>query len=116
MKFKGAYDGSATYDVGDVVIYTDDVVYHLVYPCDAGTVPHDNRYWARLDGIMSEAVRMIRDAMGILNAKIPTNIDSESIVLKSGDDEYLISVDATGDTPELAVELIEDEEAGDELS
>ena len=99
------YDGSATYDVGDIVIYTDDVVYHLQKPCPAGTAPVDTRYWSRTDGVTAEMVLLIRDALG----NVPKNIDDESIVLKSGDNEYLITVDDTGDTPELAVELIEEE-------
>ena len=101
------YDGSVTYDVGDIVIYTDNVVYHLQKPCAAGTPPVDTRYWSRTDGTTAEMVLLIRDAIGGLH--IPDNIDDESIVLKSGDNEYLITVDATGEVPELAVDLIEEE-------
>ena len=42
-------------------------------------------------------------------ATIPTNIDDESIVLKSGDNEYLVTVDASGDDPEVVATLIEEE-------
>ena len=34
---------------------------------------------------------------------IPKNISDEAITLTSGDDDYLITVDASGDDPELAV-------------
>ena len=118
MTLKGAYNPETTYEVGDVVIYTDEVVYNLQHPCPAGVPPVDSRYWGRLNQILAEAVRFIRDAVLAMKDEIeediPKNIDDESIVLKSGDDEYLISVDATGDTPEVVAELIvPDEGEGD---
>ena len=124
-KLKGDYNSETTYDVGDVVILENNV-YWLQNPCAAGTSPKDSRYWGYLNQEASEMVVMLADTIADLYdsvatltaavATIPKNIDDESIVLKSGDDEYLITVDATGDTPELAVELIEeesDEDAGE---
>ena len=109
MKLKGNYDGSVTYNVGDIVIGEDDIVYHLQKPCAAGTNPKDTRYWSRTDGVTAEIVLLIRDAVANVEAKIPNNIDDEAISLKSGDDEYLITVDASGETPDLVVSLIEEE-------
>lgn len=62
MKYKGAYSAEITYDVGDVVIYTDGLVYHLQKPADAGTPPHNTRYWEMLDKTLAEAVLLIADA------------------------------------------------------
>jgi hypothetical protein len=115
MNYKGAYAAETPYSVGDVVVFTDNIPYYLQYPAVAGTTPHDKRYWARVERPMSDVVMMFHSTLATLTeaaAKIPTNIDDESIILKSGNDEYLVSVDATGDTPEVVAELIEEE--GDE--
>lgn len=128
MKFRGEWSDGITYDVGDVVQYpADKVFYHLQNPCKAGVTPVDTLYWGKLDQAAAQIAGFIMDSIGLskdyadsaaaaVEAKIPTNIDNESIVLASGDNEYLVSVDATGETPELVVELIEpddDTEGGD---
>ena len=122
MKFKGAWASDTVYDVGDVVIY-EGLVYHKQKPCAAGIKPIDTLYFGKLSQEASEIVIMLAgmfadlfDAVGALDtavAGIPKNIDDESISLKAGDNEYLITVDDSGETPELAVELIEAEEEGD---
>ena len=109
MKLKGNWDSATDYSVGDVVLYTDGVVYHLQYPCPSGIPPVDTRYWSQTSQAINDTVNLIMDAVATLDAKIPTNIDDEGIVLKSGDNEYLVSVDATGDTPDVIAELIEAE-------
>jgi hypothetical protein len=114
MNYKGAYSGEASYSVGDVVVYTDNLPFCLQNPAVAGTTPHDKRYWARVERPMSDVVMMFHTMLTALTAAaatIPTNIDDEGIVLKSGDNEYLVSVDATGETPEVVAELIEEETA-----
>lgn len=116
MKFKGAWASGTSYDVGDVVTYEDGFVYHKQKPCAAGIKPIDTLFWGKLSQEASGIVNMFADMLNSINtaiASIPANIDDESISLKSGDNEYLITVDASGDTPELAVELIEEEEDGD---
>jgi hypothetical protein len=77
-------------------------------------------YWGKILGPISQVISMMIDLMNSTNTAVaalaetvPTNINDESIVLKSGDNEYLISVDATGDTPEVIAELIEPEEAAE---
>ena len=109
MKLKGNWAEGTSYSVGDVVVYDDGIVYHLQNACDAGTPPTNTLYWGMVDQITARAVLLIMDAVADLEAKIPTNIDDEGIVLKSGDYEYLVSVDASGETPEVIAELIEDE-------
>lgn len=118
---KGIYSDDASYDVGDVVIDASNAgVYHLQKPCAAGTKPADNRYWGQLNQVAAEIVLLFAgqfadlwEEIATIKASIPNNIDDESIALKSGDNEYLITVDDSGDDPELSVTLIEDEDEGD---
>lgn len=118
MTLKGDYSGGTSYNVKDVVRWGNGEIYVLLKPCAAGNPPPDTLYWGKISGAIGEVISMMIDLMNTMNtaiATIPANINDESIVLTSGDNEYLISVDATGDTPELAVELIEpdDDEGGD---
>jgi len=124
MNYKGAYSSGTSYSVGDVVVYTDNVAYWLQKPAVAGTPCHDTLYWGRVIGPLQDAVLMFHGMLTSINssiselgtavASIPTNINDEAITLKDeSDNEYLITVDASGDTPELAVTLIEEEGEGD---
>lgn len=113
MKLKGNYDSGTSYAVGDVVLCSDGYFYYLFKPCAAGTTPTDSLYWNRLEEPLATCAEMIMSFVsGIeatIEAKIPTNISDEAITLTSGDDEYLITVDDSGETPELAVTKIEEE-------
>ena len=110
-KFKGPWDPAETYSVGDVVVYTDGFVYHLQHPCPAGTPPVESLWWGKLSQAASEVVIMLSDLLMSMLTSIPKNIDDSGIVLKGTDDaEYLITVDDSGETPELAVTLIEEED------
>ena len=120
MTLKGDYNSGTSYSVKDVVRWDNGEIYILLKPCAAGNPPPNTLYWGKISGAIGEVISMMVDLMNSTNTAIadvaetvPTNIDDEGIVLTSGDNEYLISVDATGDTPELAVELIEDEEGGE---
>ena len=113
MKLKGDYNPGTAYVVGDVVRFTDGVPYINIKGC-TGEVPHNTAYWQRVGQYMDEAVLLVLDGVEMVGGKIPTNNNDEAIVLKgTGDNEYLITVDDSGDTPELSVELIEDESGGD---
>lgn len=108
--WKGAWDAGTTYDTGDVVYFTDGFVYFLQKPCDAGITPANTLYWGKLGQEAAEVLMILRSVL----EKIPTNINDEGIVLKGTEDaEYLITVDDSGETPELAVDLIEEEGDGD---
>lgn len=63
MNLKGAYNNLTQYTVGDVVVFTDGVVYHLQKPAKAGVSPAETRNWARLDQRLGEAVKLIMDAI-----------------------------------------------------
>jgi hypothetical protein len=108
MNYKGAYDGNTSYSKGDAVIYdVDGVAYAAIEDAGAGITPHEERCWARIMQPMQDVVQLIFSALGTLS--IPDNINDEAITLKTDDGEYLITVDDTGDDPELAVTAIEEE-------
>ena len=109
MKLRGTYSGETTYDIGDVVMYTDGVSYHLQKPCKAGVPPVDTLYWGRVSQPICEAVKLILDAMEIESASIPTNLSEDALVLKSSTEgstkEFIITVDDEGEL--TATELTE---------
>ena len=126
MKLKGEWNDSTTYEIGDIVRYTDKVFYHVQKPCAAGTAPVDTRYWGRLNQVAAEAASMILDMEAndiqleddltqstagkkaldahqgkVLKEMIPDNISENSIVLNSSTPDstkqFLITVDDDGD-------------------
>lgn len=113
MKLKGDFSAETSYSVGDVVRWTNGDIFKLLKPCDAGTAPVNTLYWGKILDPIASVISMVIDLMNSVSdiaATVPTNIDDEGIVLKgTGDAEYLISVDDSGDTPELDVTLIEEE-------
>ena len=112
MNYKGAYSGDTNYAVGDVAVYTDGIPYVMHTDAPAGVPCHNVRYWERVPAPLSDAVVMFHDLLSTVSAAvatIPTNINDEAITLTAGDDEYLITVDASGEEPELAVTKVEEE-------
>ena len=111
MKLTGDYNSGTSYSVGDVVLYTDGVVYHLQRPCSAGTPPVNTLYWGQVSQPLADAVKLIMDALEIesehnlelannlttattgkaldatqgkaLKEMIPDNIDADGILLNS---------------------------------
>lgn len=69
MEFRGAYDSSVTYNVGDVVKY-GGVWYHLQKAAPAGTAPVDTLYWSRLSGVVAEAAELVDDAVNSASSEI----------------------------------------------
>jgi hypothetical protein len=120
MNYKGDYAGGTSYSVGDVVVYTDGVAYQKIKASGAGITPHDVRIWQRVPQPMQDVIKMfngmlksISSGLVELEGMIPRNISDEAITLKDdSDNEYLITVDASGDTPELVVTAVT-EEAGE---
>lgn len=105
MKLRGSFDSSVTYDVGDIVRYENGDVCILQKPCAAGITPLDTLFWGRADNITTAIVNIALDAVALG----PQNISDEAITLKTDNGEYLITVDDSGDTPELEVTAIEEE-------
>ena len=113
MKLKGVWSADASYDIGDVVKNEEDgVVYILQYAAPTGANPKDTRYWGKVDQRTGDAVCLILDGMALVTDSlppIPTNISDDAIILKGSEDaEYLITVDDSGETPELDVSPLDD--------
>ena len=109
MNYKGAWSDSTDYEAGDVVVFTDNVAYVAVKNPPAGAIPHDTHFWNRVDQPLQETVIMFKGMLESIANSVPKNIDDEGITLKTDDGEYLITVDDSGDTPELEVTAIEEE-------
>lgn len=111
MKYQGAYDSGKSYAVNDVVVFTDGVPYELYNAATAGTTCHNPLYWRRVPQPTADMVTMFHGMFVSLNGAIPDNINDEAITLSTETADYLITVDDSGDTPELTVTKIEEEEA-----
>lgn len=125
MKLKGNYSEGTSYNVGDIVIY-DNNVYIKHREGTAGS-PKDTHCWDLLDQNLGDAVMLMMDAIGLATASAGASaeaaleryfINDQTLILKAGEDDdeksYAITVDASGDTPELAVEeVVEEDEGGD---
>lgn len=110
MNYKGAWSDGTDYEAGDVVVFTDNVAYVAVKDPPEGTIPHDTHFWNRVDQPLQETVIMFKGMFESIANSVPKNIDDQGITLKTDDGEYLITVDDSGDTPELEVTAIEEEE------
>ena len=99
MTLKGDYSGAVTYAVGDVVRYQD--AGYMAKEETEGVPPTVDRVWQRLDQSMWDVVDMIIDM-------ISSRITEESIALKGENGDYLITVDDSGDSPELDITAIEE--------
>lgn len=116
MKLKGTYSSDATYDVGDVVVFTDGKVYHLQNPCKAGTPPVNTRYWGMVDQTLAEATLIVMDAMEIeegddieLADNLTTETSGKALDAKQGSvlKEY---VDAKVEKDDVVNDLAQTEE------
>ena len=115
MNLKGAWDSETTYSVGDVVQYTNGEFYHLQNECAAGITPIDTLYWGPLSQVLAQAAQFALDAAGTVAATVPRNISNEAITLSTETADYLITVDDSGETPELEVTAITEEDEEDEV-
>lgn len=123
MNYCGNYSSGTSYNVGDIVIYTDGVPYILLKAAPAGTTCHDTMYWNRLqpplaDAIvsMNNAINSMLDTIGSDGAAITALneiiVDDKTIVLASStedsDKKFAITVDDDGDL--TATEITEEVE------
>ena len=79
MKLKGTYSGLVTYDVGDVVKFTDGNIYHLQHPALSGTPPTNTLYWGMVGQQLAEAICMVLDGVEMaiskaLDGKVANNL------------------------------------------
>lgn len=114
MTLKGNYSGETTYSVGDVVLFTDGVSYHLQHPCPAGTPPVDTLYWSRTSQEINDIVSIAMDAIAMADSNDPTNISENAILLNSSTPsstkQFLITVDDDGDITATEVGTEEESE------
>ena len=113
MKLKGNYDSSASYDVGDVVVYDGDV-YIKEHEGEMPGDPKDPHIWNKPHQIIADAVLLMMDTLEMAKDEVEKYfLNDQTLVLKAGEGDeeksYAITVDASGDTPELAVEEISEE-------
>ena len=106
MTLKGEWSDDVTYSVGDVARYSNGIFYQMVRPGNAGVPCADALFWNILPSPLQEAAKMVMDMIGVVEAKIPTNIDNEAVTLSTATADYLITVDDSGDDPELTVTAI----------
>lgn len=126
LKYKGAWNSGTSYEVGDVVVYTDGVVYHLQRPTLTGSTPHDTRCWGRLQAPLAACVLMFHDLFVTLTSAAADTaatkavvdsmlFDSKTIMLESStadsDKVFAITVDDDGDVS--ATEVTDEEEVED---
>jgi len=118
LSYKGDWTSEKTYEVGDVVVYSDGVVYYLQRPTLTGSTPHDTRCWGRLQAPLAACVLMFHDMFsGLLSDVAETKdvvdaviFDNKTIILDSSTEastkKYAITVD---DEDGLAATEIEEE-------
>ena len=101
MTLKGDYSAEVTYSAGDVVRYGD--MGYVAKESVTGIPPTMDLYWRRLDQDLWDVVDMILDVAAL-------NVSDTAISLKGeSETEYLITVDESGETPELSVTAIEED-------
>ena len=111
MKLKGDYNSGTSYSKGDVVRWTDGTCMEAKESM-TGIPPTDTGRWSRLPQYMWDVVTLILDSIDISKATLESRISDDAIALKGAGDEpkdYLITVDESGDTPDLAVTEVTEE-------
>lgn len=110
MTLKGDFSSETSYSAGDVVRYQD--AGYVAKEGVTGIPPTVDRVWRRLDQELWDVVDMILDAQEAAIAVVNSRITEDAIALKGSGEtptEYVITVDESGDTPELAVTAVEPE-------
>lgn len=128
LKYKGEFNGLTTYGVGNVVVYTDGLVYHLQQPAAAGTPCTNTKYWGLVPAPLCDVVLMFQDNFDTLSSDVDTLssdvaelntvvFDNKTLVLQSSTEgstnKYAVTVD-DADDPELVLDLITEAEGGEE--
>ena len=126
LQYKGVYNAGTTYDVGDIVVFTDNVPYHMTKAAPEGTACHDVRYWSRVQPPLGDAIIAFNYAIQGLDGIIAEQgealtavedviIDEKTLVLASSTEDstkkFAITVDDDGDL--TATEITEEEDEGE---
>lgn len=96
MNYKGSYDNGTSYSVGDVTVFTDNIAYLMKLGAPAGTKPHDQRYWTRVNQPLQETVIMFHTMLTAINAAIASQGTAESNLSKMIAPEYTKTTYAAG--------------------
>ena len=88
MNYKGAYAGGTSYDVGDVVVYTDGVAYEKFAASGSGVTPHNTRIWRRVIQPMQDVVLMFHTMLTGFSASISGNQTAANNISKMIAPEY----------------------------
>ena len=108
MKYKGAYSDEVSYEVGDVVIYTDGVPYCLQAAAVVGTKPHDTLYWDRMLGPVADCVVLLHDMFsGLLSDVAEMKGVVDSVIF---DDKMLILASSTEASTKKYAITVDDED------
>ena len=110
MKLKGDYSSVASYSKGDVVRWTDGTAM-MAKESVTGVPPTRTQEWERLPQYMWDVVSLILDSIDISKATLDSRISEDAIALKGAGDtpkDYLITIDESGDDPDLAVTEVDD--------
>lgn len=97
MNYCGNYNAGTSYNVGDVVVYTDGVPYILLKAAPAGTSCHDTLYWNRVQAPLSDAVLMFHTMLTNINTAIEDAETNESKLSAMIAPEYTKTTYAQGD-------------------
>ena len=113
MRLRGDYSGEENYLAGDVVRWTDGTAMMAKEPV-TGVPPTRTQEWERLPQYMWDVVSLIIDSIDISKATLDSRITEDAIALKgqSGSADFLLTVDDSGDSPELDIDAIEEEGSG----
>ena len=111
MKLKGNYSADETYNIGDIVV-EDGVVYCKERDGVTGS-PKDTHVWGRVTQPLADSVLIAMDALELAQDNLEKFfLNDQTLILKAGEGEseaaYAITVDDSGDTPELAVAEVSD--------
>lgn len=101
MTLKGNYDPNTQYLAGDVVGFQGDVWCAFNDP-PTGANPTNTLYWERAPKLVAISAKFGLDVLDIIGKRI----SEDAIALKgTGEDpaDYIITVDDSGETPELVV-------------
>lgn len=79
MKLKGSWAAGTTYDVGDVVRYTNGDVCILQKPCAAGITPLETMFWGRADDTTTAIVNIAMDAVEMAGAVSDGKLDKNKV-------------------------------------
>lgn len=128
LSYKGAYNAGSSYNVGDVVVFTDNVAYNMVKAAPAGTTCHDTLYWCRLQPPLGDAILTIHGAITSMLSTMASDgeaitalneilVDDKTIVLASSTEDstkkFAITVDDDGDISATEIEEPAEENVGE---